>query len=134
MSSTVLRTRASTSTHALVVISPATMTTPVLTRVSQATRPRGSAAMIASSTASEIWSATLSGWPSDTDSEVKEKLLLIMSNTFRCLAEILAVAPQQLFTREGVILRAARLDLDRPQERCQAAARLPVQGVQQTVN
>ena len=48
-------------------VSPATMTTPVLTRVSQATRPRGSAAMIASSMASEIWSATLSGWPSETD-------------------------------------------------------------------
>ena len=75
MSSTVLRTSASTSTQALVVTSPATMTTPVLTSVSQATRPRGSAVRIASSTASEIWSATLSGWPSETDSEVKEKIL-----------------------------------------------------------
>ena len=70
MSSTVLRTRASTSTHAEVVTSPATITTPVLTRVSQATRPRASAARIASRTTSEIWSAILSGWPSETDSEV----------------------------------------------------------------
>ena len=45
-----------------------------LTSVSAATRERGSWARIASSTASEIWSATLSGWPSDTDSEVKRKL------------------------------------------------------------
>ena len=116
MSRTVLRTSASTSTQALVVTSPATMTTPVLTRVSQATRPRGSAARIASSTASEIWSATLSGCPSDTDSEVNEKLLLIMSNPFRYLAKILAVAPQELGARECVILRPARFDLDRPQQ------------------
>jgi hypothetical protein len=30
---------------------------------------------MASKIASEIWSATLSGWPSETDSEVKRKLL-----------------------------------------------------------
>jgi hypothetical protein len=71
MSNTVLRTRDSTSTQALVVTSPATTTTPVLINVSQATRPRGSSLTMASSTASEIWSATLSGWPSETDSEVK---------------------------------------------------------------
>src|ERR1700753_2996852 len=59
MSSTVLRTSASTSTHALVVTSPATTTTPVLMRVSQATRPRGSSLRIESSTASAIWSATV---------------------------------------------------------------------------
>ena len=61
MSSTVLRTSASTSTQARVVTSPATMTTPVLTSVSQATRPRSSSLRMASSTTSEIWSATLSG-------------------------------------------------------------------------
>src|SRR2546425_1930706 len=44
---------------------------PVVTRVSHATRAAGSLARIASSTASEIWSAILSGWPSVTDSEVK---------------------------------------------------------------
>ncbi len=54
-----------------VEISPETTAMPVLTRVSQATRPFGSSAMIASSTPSEIWSETLSGCPSVTDSEVK---------------------------------------------------------------
>ena len=58
------------STYVLVVISPATKTTPVVTRVSHATRPNGSSVSTASSTASEIWSASLSGWPSVTDSEV----------------------------------------------------------------
>src|SRR5215212_5917507 len=56
---------------ALVEISPETTAIPVLTRVSQATRPPGSSRMIASRTPSEIWSATLSGWPSVTDSDVK---------------------------------------------------------------
>src|SRR5262249_53630005 len=54
-----------------VEISPETTAIPVLTSVSQATRPPGSSVMIASRTASEIWSETLSGWPSVTDSEVK---------------------------------------------------------------
>src|SRR6266516_4294037 len=44
---------------------------PVVTRVSQATRAVGSWANIASRIASDTWSATLSGCPSDTDSEVK---------------------------------------------------------------
>src|SRR5258707_15138281 len=74
MSRTVLRTNASTSTHADVVTSPATTTTPVLISVSQATRPRLSSFRMASRTASEIWSATLSGWPSETDSDVNRKL------------------------------------------------------------
>src|SRR5437660_6438268 len=58
------------STYVDVVISPETTTRPVLTSVSQATRPRGSSAITASSTPSEIWSAILSGWPSVTDSDV----------------------------------------------------------------
>src|SRR5579884_1197347 len=58
---------------ALVVISPATTASPVVTRVSQATRPMGSCRITSSSTASEIWSAILSGWPSVTDSEVNRK-------------------------------------------------------------
>src|SRR3712207_3992067 len=53
-----------------VEISPDTTTRPVFTSVSQATRPFGSSRMIASSTPSEIWSATLSGCPSVTLSEV----------------------------------------------------------------
>src|SRR5436190_19464890 len=59
------------STYVSVEISPDTTTRPVLTSVSQATRPAGSSRMTASRTPSEIWSATLSGWPSVTDSEVK---------------------------------------------------------------
>src|SRR5947209_17707933 len=58
------------STYVDVEISPETTTRPVLTSVSQATRPLGSRAMTASRTPSEIWSAILSGWPSVTDSEV----------------------------------------------------------------
>src|SRR5438477_112352 len=59
------------STYTFVVISPATTTRPVVISVSQATRPVGSSASTASSTESEIWSATLSGCPSVTDSDVK---------------------------------------------------------------
>ena len=51
--------------------STATIARPVVTIVSHATRECGSSASNASSTASEIWSATLSGWPSVTDSEEK---------------------------------------------------------------
>ena len=45
----------------VVEISPDTTTRPVFTRVSHATRPFGSSRSTASSTPSEIWSATLSG-------------------------------------------------------------------------
>ncbi len=48
-------------TYVEVVISPATIAMPVVTSVSHATRAAGSLAMIASRTASEIWSAILSG-------------------------------------------------------------------------
>jgi hypothetical protein len=58
-----------------VEISPDTTISPVLTSVSQATRPSGSSAKTASRTPSEIWSAILSGWPSVTDSEVNRKSL-----------------------------------------------------------
>ena len=46
-----------------------------MTRVSAATREFLSCARMASRIPSEIWSATLSGWPSETDSEVKRKSL-----------------------------------------------------------
>src|SRR3954462_12923300 len=72
----VLRAMCWKSIFALVVISPASTTRLSFTSVSAATRDRGSWARIASSTASEIWSATLSGWPSDTDSEVNRKSLI----------------------------------------------------------
>ena len=55
-----------------------------MTIVSQATRAIGSSVRMASRTASEIWSAILSGWPSVTDSEVKVYRLL----TLRLLAGV----------------------------------------------
>ncbi len=64
------RTKSSISTQDLVRTSPATKTKPVLIRVSTATRDSGSFSSMASRMASEIWSAILSGCPSDTDSEV----------------------------------------------------------------
>src|SRR5580693_3456679 len=60
-----------------VVISPATTIRPVVSIVSHATREKGSPLSAASTTASEIWSAILSGWPSVTDSEVKRNPLSI---------------------------------------------------------
>src|ERR1700687_5547712 len=72
----VLRATSLKLTRAPVVISPASTTRLSLTSVSAATREVLSCFRIASSTASEIWSATLSGWPSDTDSEVKRKSLI----------------------------------------------------------
>src|SRR6187401_2898502 len=59
------------SMYVSVVISPATITRPVVTSVSQATRPSGSSVRTASRIVSDSWSATLSGWPSVTDSDVK---------------------------------------------------------------
>src|SRR5919198_6460621 len=55
-----------------VVISPPTITRPVVIIVSHATRPSGSSRRTASRTVSETWSAILSGCPSVTDSDVKE--------------------------------------------------------------
>src|SRR6266540_4067818 len=71
MSTIVSRTSFEMSTYVSVEISPATTTSPVVISVSQATRPSGSSRRTASRTESEIWSATLSGCPSVTDSEVK---------------------------------------------------------------
>src|SRR2546429_4201999 len=67
------RTIRATSTYVSVEISPATTTRPVVISVSQATRPLTSSVSTASSTESEIWSATLSGCPAVTDSDVKRK-------------------------------------------------------------
>src|SRR5260221_738943 len=58
-------------------ISPASTTRLVVVMVSQATRASGSFDRNRSTIASEIWSATLSGWPSDTDSEVNRYELRI---------------------------------------------------------
>ena len=57
----VSRTSRGMSTYVSVVISPATTTRPVVISVSQATRPVGSSVRTASRTASETWSAILSG-------------------------------------------------------------------------
>src|SRR6266404_2180424 len=57
---------------ALVVISPATTTRSVVTSVSQATRLVVSALKQWSRIVSLIWSATLSGWPMETDSLVNK--------------------------------------------------------------
>src|SRR5215469_15204532 len=72
----------------LLVISPATTMVPVVRRVSQATRDSGSPASAASTTASEIWSAILSGCPSVTDSLVKRNPLLMLVSwaTGACLS------------------------------------------------
>src|SRR5437867_10374750 len=70
----VLRTTAGISTQAEVVISPATRMSPVVVAVSQATRAAGSWTIMASRTPSEIWSQSLSGCPSVTDSLVKNAL------------------------------------------------------------
>src|SRR5215510_14458972 len=76
----VLRTISGKSMVAVVVISPATIAKPVFTRVSRATRALVSLARMASRTASEIWSAILSGWPSVTDSEENKYLELFMNS------------------------------------------------------
>src|SRR3954452_10714708 len=70
MSRIVSRTMFGIGTYADVVISPATTTSPVVRRVSHATRDAGSCSSRASRMASDTWSAILSGCPSVTDSEV----------------------------------------------------------------
>src|ERR671913_533851 len=98
MSFSTLRATPWKSTTAFAVISPAITTRPVLQSVSAATRARGSFASTASSTASDTWSATLSGCPSLTDSDVNRKLLLMKSFRPLFLAsrdnESLVVEPQ----------------------------------------
>src|ERR1700745_2846100 len=58
------------STYVVVEISPGAAASPGFASFQHATRPVGSSRSTASRTPSEIWSATLSGWPSVTDSEV----------------------------------------------------------------
>src|SRR4030081_516638 len=59
------------SISAEVVTSTITTHSSLVIAVSQATRASRSCASMPSSTASETWSQTLSGWPSVTDSEVR---------------------------------------------------------------
>src|SRR6478736_7550518 len=85
---TTSRTIAGISTYAEVETSPATWTSPVVTRVSTATRPFGSAARIASRMLSEIWSQILSGCPSVTDSDVNRRSSVIMLQIGRVPAPV----------------------------------------------
>ena len=65
------------------IISPPTTPPPVVTNLSHATLLIESCSSIPSNTASDIWSATLSGCPIDTDSEVNKCLpffILILSS------------------------------------------------------
>src|SRR6187549_3427657 len=119
----VSRTTCWNSTTAFVVISPARTTSPVLHSVSAPTRECLSCASSASSTASEIWSATLSGWPSETDSEVNRKLddmiflyllmLVFLTRRLQRLPKRIRVQLREFGQGETVILRAAHGDLDR---------------------
>src|SRR5215211_952777 len=78
MSTILRRTTCGISTYELVVTSPATTTSPVVTRHSTATRLCGSSAISSSSTESLIWSAILSGCPSVTDSDVKYLRVIVV--------------------------------------------------------
>ena len=66
--------RSSCVSPAELVVSPATITLAEATIVSQATRAIGSPRRMASRIESEMRSATLSGWPSVTDSLVKNRI------------------------------------------------------------
>src|SRR5690242_7223388 len=73
------------SSSACVVTSPMTTHRPFVIAVSQATRACSSCPSMPSSTASETWSQTLSGWPSVTDSDVsrneREELKEVVTRT-----------------------------------------------------
>ena len=68
----------STSILTLLLTSPAMIDFPVVTRVSHATLDFGSKAKKLSNIESLIWSASLSGWPSLTDSDVKNKTFKLL--------------------------------------------------------
>src|SRR5450631_3113563 len=105
------------STQAEVVISPATSTRPVVVAVSQATRACVSWTMMASRTASEIWSHSLSGCPSVTDSLVKndlallikllmQKLLLLQGTKKTC--EYIGIAHMRKKWSKGVLVKGIK--------------------------
>src|ERR1700694_4136465 len=73
------------------------MTRPVVTTLSKARRASGSLARIASRMASEIWSATLSGWPSVTDSDVNSDVAAMAKSS----TESPAPARTSQHVREG---------------------------------
>src|SRR3954471_3028323 len=98
-----------------VEISPATTTSPVVISVSQATRPSGSSDRTASRTESEIWSATLSGCPSVTDSEVNRNSRAAMGPQATQNARLLDAQEE----RDLELVRAAHGVLDRGAQRLQ---------------
>src|SRR6266540_100983 len=103
-----------------VEISPATTTSPVVISVSQATRPWGSSARTASRTVSEIWSATLSGCPSVTDSEVKRNSRAAMGPQATQNARLLDAQEE----RDLQLVGAAHGVLDRGAQRLQVPLHL----------
>src|SRR5215510_4471647 len=124
------------STTAFVVISPARTTRPVLHSVSAPTREYLSCASNASSTASEIWSETLSGWPSETDSDVNKKLddmiFLVpiyagfLARRLQRLPKRTRVQLRELRQGETVILGTPNANLDGAHEGCNAPGGFPV--------
>src|SRR5690606_31574723 len=85
------------------------------TMVSQATRACLSWAMMASSTASEIWSAILSGCPSDTDSEVNRAYSLIgNSYSFQGLLRVRLGKMPQLNLKAVLEAQVQALTRDKP--------------------
>src|SRR5438270_9047080 len=110
----VLRTIAGISIQAEVVISPATSTRPVVVAASQATRAIGSWARIASRTPSEIWSHSLSGCPSVTDSAVKNDFGFFIKSLIMG-SDLLSILNQPLRARLPrvqvfILLRSQRIE------------------------
>src|SRR5579862_9002611 len=93
---------------------------PVVSSVSHATREYGSPARAASRTASEIWSAILSGWPSVTDSEVKRKLRLCLLKTISlaCWPAIHRQLGTLLPEYEFVNVARAQIECQRIESKC----------------
>src|SRR3712207_9476467 len=97
------------------------MTSPVVTRVSQATLLSGSSAIAASRMVSEIWSAILSGCPSVTDSEVNrcEDLSFWSSAAFQVVVPAVLSEIGRASCRErGVDLGGRRIIKKKKREVC----------------
>src|SRR6059058_604515 len=99
MRRTVSRATSAWSTVAREVISPASTTLSSLQRTSHATRLDGSWARYASRIASAMLSHTLSGWPSETDSEVKVQVVAAGARVGAGLGALLMVSPGAVMDR-----------------------------------
>ena len=100
------RVTACTSTYASERTSPATTTSPVVHSVSQATFELASRRRNSSRMASEIWSETLSGCPSDTDSDVNKKPIVYIVLWYRILPP--ADSPERPHPRLTAVLKRLR--------------------------